>query len=91
MSTARLSRIGCLRGLRAFPVVSVFTGLGLLALVFPAVATYEEGEAAYAQRAYSKAEVYRFGRGVPKDEEQAMFWYRKAAAQGNPRALKEVE
>ena len=66
MSTARLSRVGCLH---AFPVVSVLTGLGLLALVFPALATYEEGEAAYSQRDYSKAFVV-FKEAAERSEER---------------------
>jgi len=29
--------------------------------------------------------MYEHGTGVPKDEQQASIWYRKAADQGNPR------
>ena len=30
--------------------------------------------------------MYDKGRGVEQDDEQAVFWYRKAAEQGNARA-----
>jgi TPR repeat protein len=32
---------------------------------------------------YNLGDMYRDGRGVAKDDEQAVFWYRKAAEQGN--------
>ena len=29
------------------------------------------------------ATIYRFGRGVPKDFEKAMYWYQRSAEKGN--------
>jgi len=37
------------------------------------------------------ADMYEKGRGVPKNEEKALFWYSKAAEQGNESAKKRVE
>jgi TPR repeat protein len=36
-----------------------------------------------AERWCDLGHAYECGRGVPKDEEQAVFWYRKAADQGD--------
>ena len=36
------------------------------------------------------AELYRYGRRVPKDESESLRWYRRAANQGDPRAQYEL-
>jgi TPR repeat protein len=35
---------------------------------------------------YNLANMYGFGRGVPRDDAEAVKWYRKAADQGYPEA-----
>ena len=44
----------------------------------------EQGDAA-AQ--YNLAELYKNGKGVPQDRDQASIWYRLSAEQGNPLAM----
>lgn len=47
-----------------------------------------------AEELYQKGEQYAKGQGVPKDEAEAIEWYRKAAAQGNTEAqnrLRQIE
>ena len=44
----------------------------------------EQGDA-YAQ--YNLAELYKTGKGVPQDQDQASIWYRLSAEQGHPFAM----
>jgi TPR repeat protein len=43
------------------------------------------------ERQWSFARAYQFGIGVPQNRQQAIAWYRKAAAQGHPDGTRWVE
>ena len=36
---------------------------------------------------YNLARMYQWGKGVEKNQEEAMKWYRRAAAQGHEKAM----
>ena len=71
----------------------------LLILTFMSLMTYtqdirlitEEANKDNAQEQYNIAYCYYHGKGVDKDELQAVYWYRKAAVQGNEEARKNLK
>jgi TPR repeat protein len=48
--------------------------------------TKNRAEAGSAKAQNDLAQIYNFGEGVPRDDEEAVRWYRKAAEQGNANA-----
>ena len=80
-------------------LVLVAAGMVQAAPFDDAVAAYKQGDYATAERGfralalqgdassqYNLGWMYANGQGVPKDDQQAVFWYRKAADQGHAKA-----
>ena len=67
----------------------------LLALLFTHIAAIAQidseilrkAEQGDAEAQNSIGDCYYFGNGVQQDYKQAVYWFRKAAEQGNPRNL----
>lgn len=61
-----------------FPII-VLIGLGLSVETFPTL----WAQLGLPDAQYELGRMYETGRGKPKDMEEALYWYRKAAARGS--------